>query len=133
MKTVKCPECGSGLKVVFKDESFEGWKKCNKCGSFSFVIADDVRAEAVSLKSLFENAKDKKRLAEAIDYLLTHGGIAFIDELLFHVGKKVEPDLTVFEKYGVIKRVKDSYEINKELVDELEAHTLSTLNKFKEI
>ncbi|NYZ80178.1 hypothetical protein H0N95_02920 [Candidatus Micrarchaeota archaeon] len=115
MITVKCPECSSGLQVAFKDQEFHGWKACKVCGVPSLVMIDSQSKHSVkSLHSMIQERKEKKMVAEALYYIMNKGE-AFIDDLYFNIGKKVENDLDALLGYHVIRRSGNHYEIGKGL------------------
>jgi hypothetical protein len=104
--TVKCPQCGSGLKVTFRGEDYDGWKSCRGCGAASYVIVKgDGKAGTKSLHSMIVESKQKAMLAQALQFMLEKGKEAFVDDLYFNIGKKVEEDMEKMMKYKVIKRV----------------------------
>ncbi|MFH0987070.1 MAG: zinc ribbon domain-containing protein [Candidatus Micrarchaeota archaeon] len=114
MKTIHCPECGSGLQVMLKNENFEGWKFCNSCGHPSFVLSTEKKSVVKSLRALLSETKEKEYATKALMYIIDKGD-AQISDMYFHIGKKAEQDVNRFEAVGLIKRVGNHYEIDSKL------------------
>jgi len=117
---VKCPECNAGLKITYKKQEFEGWKRCPSCGANSYVIVrDDSHYGAKSLQSIIEGAKQKQMVAEALQIMLEKGEV-YIDDLYFNIGRKVQPDIQVLEDFQVIEKIGNHYVISSELKDDVQ-------------
>ncbi len=129
MITVKCPECGAGLVVGFKDETKEGWKVCRNCGAPSFYsIVEGKSGNAKSLRSMILESKNRELLAQALFYVLEHEE-AYLDDIYFNVGMKVKPDLELLERFKVLERVGNHYVLNKLLVPYVEKYIQDFLPK----
>jgi hypothetical protein len=115
MLTIKCPECSAGLHITFKDKDFSSWKACKNCGVPSYVIASgETNYRVKSLHQMIADIKEKKMVAEAL-YFIMNRGSAQLDDIYFNIGRKMENDLVVLEKWQLIKRSGDSIEITKGL------------------
>ena len=126
MQTVKCSLCDSGLRVIYRNETFEGWKRCNSCGQPSYIIArEGSLASARSLKAMIKNLKTKIMTSKALDYLMRKRE-ASLSDICFETGMKVKDDLSFLEKFRVVMKVGNNYTINpgleKFVLEEIQAY-----------
>lgn len=112
MQIVKCPLCESGLRVIYRNETFEGWKRCNSCGQPSYIIAREESSASVrSLKAMIKNLKTKIMTSKALDYLMRKRE-ASLSDICFETGMKVKDDLSFLEKFRVVMKIGNNYTIN---------------------
>ena len=115
MITIKCPECSAGLQVTFKEQEYEGWKACRNCGVPSYIIVSaDGRNNVKSLHTLILECKERPMVAEAL-YFIMNRGEAFVDDLYFNIGRKMENDMNTLQQWHVINKTGNHFEINKVL------------------
>ncbi|GEM_PF-2560596 len=110
--TAKCPQCNTGLAVVFRNDKFAGWKECSGCKHPSFVtVRSDGKCEVKSLRGMLENATKLRRSApQTLAYIMRHGE-AFRDDVIFTVGKSAVHDLEEFEGAHLLIRRGEHYSV----------------------
>lgn len=110
MLTLKCPECSSGIKVVFRHEKFEGWRVCPGCKSPSFaIVKSDGTSGVRSLhQMIFDAMAGGKTAAETLAYILRNQE-AYAEDIIFTIGKKAARDLEFFQALRVLERKGNHY------------------------
>ena len=116
MITLFCPECGAALKVIYKMETFNDWKFCQKCGEPSYILVyEDGRAGVKSLKQVIDESPAKKNLVTALEFLIKNGQ-SHIEDIVFVAGKPAEAEILklhsmkVLDKFGYAYSIKNSLE-----------------------
>lgn len=116
MITVFCPQCGAALKVVYRQQTFNDWKFCQKCNEPSYILAyEDGRAKAKSLKQIIDESPAKPSLVKALEFLLKNGQ-SHIEDIAFVAGKQSESEihrlysLKMLDKFGYAYSIKNFLE-----------------------
>ncbi len=116
MITLFCPECGAALKVIYKMETFNDWKFCQKCNEPSFVmVREDGKAMTRSLKQMIAQSPAKPNLVKALEFLIKNGQ-SHIEDIIFVAGKPAEAEILklhsmkVLDKFGYAYSIKNSLE-----------------------
>jgi hypothetical protein len=116
MKTVFCPNCKAALKVIYRQETFNDWKFCQKCNEPSFILAyEDGRTSVMSLKQVIEGSPAKSNLVKALEFILKNGQ-SHLEDIVFVAGKPAEAEILklhsmkALDKFGFAYSIKNSLE-----------------------
>ena len=121
MNTVFCPECKAPLKVIYRMDTFNDWKFCQKCGEPSYILAyEDGRASANSLKRIIAESPARDHLVKALEFLLKNGQ-CHIEDLVFVAGKKAESEILKLHSLKVLDKFGYAYSIKNHLENAVEA------------
>lgn len=113
MKTLKCPECDSPVKILNKGESFEGWRQCHKCDSLAHIIATSPEDYSIqSLTDMLDKLKRNKVGIQTLQFIMD-SGTAEERNIVFCVGKKSMTFLDLMVNVGVLEREAKRYRVKK--------------------
>lgn len=129
MKTLKCPECDSPLKILNKKESFEGWRQCHKCNSLTHIIAtspDDYSVQ--SLNDMLDELKENKVGIQTLQFIMD-SGTAEEKNIMFCVGKKSRTFLDLMVNVGVLEKEAKKYRVKKPFKDQIQDYIENKIRK----
>lgn len=129
METIRCPECSSPLKLLMDKESFEGWRKCQKCGELSRVIATGKKEfSCQSLKHMLDEMKENKIGIQTLQFILDNG-VAEERNIVFCVGKKSQTFLDLLVNVEILKRTGKKYRIKEMFKPEIKDYVENKIRK----
>jgi len=133
MITLFCPECGAALKVLYKMESFNDWKFCQKCNEPSYIRAsEDGRAVVKSLKQTIAESPAKQNLVKALEFLLKNGQ-CHIEDIVFVAGKPAEAEILRLHAMKVLDKFGYAYSIRNLLENAVEKDIEPYMEKPKDM